>query len=85
MITLSPIASNLSVVTISKPNSQTKLYFSYETCVAIRHIDFKGNEHKFRRAAFFSATTSRHLNKIGAANWEGLSDTEFDAYLTTLT
>lgn len=85
MITLSPIASNLSVVIISKPNSQTKLYFSYETCVAIRHIDFKGNEHKLRRAAFFSATTSRHLNKIGAANWEGLSDTEFDAYLTILT
>mgnify|MGYP006967757294 FL=1 len=73
------------MVTISKYELQTKLYFSYETCVAIRHIDFKGNEHKFRRAAFFSATTSRHLNKIGATNWEGLSDTEFDAYLTTLT
>lgn len=85
MITLSPIASNLSVVTISKSKSQTKLYFSYETCVAIRHIDFKGNEHKFRRAAIFSTTTSRHLNKIGATKWEGLSDIAFDAYLTTLT
>lgn len=85
MIALSPIASNLSVVTISKSDSQTKLYFSYETCVAIRHVDFKGNEHKFRRATFFSTTTSRHLNKIGAANWEGLSDIAFDAYLTTLT
>ena len=73
------------MVAVSKPSSQTELYFSYAVCVAIRHIDFKGNEHKLRRAAFFSTTTSHHLNKIGAANWEGLSDTEFDAYLTILT
>lgn len=84
MITLSPIASNLSAVTITKPTGRVKLYFSYETCVALQHIDNTGNEYKFRRAEFFSATTSRHLNKIGAAKWEGLSENAFNAYLNSL-
>ncbi len=55
-------------------DGQKTMYFSYQTCVAIRGR----NGDTFRRDRNYSVTTAKHMRQMGVADWHKVSDETFE-------
>lgn len=64
------LKANQTIVEFEK----VSLYFSYETCVALRNYDTMQN---LVTTQSYSRTTSKHINEMGAGNFTKVSPEEF--------
>ena len=64
------------VMTITRNQSTTQYYFSYETCIAIKKTYADGAYWSQRLENVWGPTTGRHINELGVSGFEIVDELE---------